>query len=158
MDQGLLKRNPAMTREEFSHHWYTKHAPIVVPYFLHSGVSHYEQMHGPLTTTISTLDISSYDGAAGMPPQKILDNPAPIPKWKQDYYKEVILPDERRFLVSEALEHIYRVGPGSVRGERRVVIGEGKCLIDVGEEVWKVWREYEERGKKEEEENLKAVK
>jgi len=86
-----------------------------------------------------------------MPPQKILDNPPPIPKWKEDYYKEVILPDERRFLVSEALEHIYRVGPGSVKGERKVVIGEGKCLIDVGEEVWKVWREYEERGKKEEE-------
>jgi hypothetical protein len=40
---ALLQRNPAMTREQFSDHWFTKHAPLVVPLFLHSGVQYYEQ-------------------------------------------------------------------------------------------------------------------
>lgn len=73
-----------------------------------------------------------------------------MPKWKEDYYQEIILPDERRFLVNEALDHIVRVPPGTVKGERKVVIGEGKCLIEVSEEIWGVWREYEGRGKEEE--------
>ena len=163
MDQGLLKRKPSMTREEFSHHWFTKHAPLVVPFFLHSGMTHYEQarlsspttlstilthaqIHGPLHSSNPALDVSAWDGAAGMPAQEILDNPAPMPKWKEEYYREVILPDERRFLVSEALQHIIRVPPGSVKGERKVVIRDGKCVVEVGEEVWSVWREYERRG------------
>ncbi len=84
-----------------------------------------------------------------MPPQEMLDHPPPMPAWKQAYYDEVIKVDERRFLVSEALEHIYRVGPGSVEGERKVVIDEGKPVIEVPEGVWEVWREYEKRGEKE---------
>ncbi|KAE8443321.1 hypothetical protein EG329_001964 [Mollisiaceae sp. DMI_Dod_QoI] len=86
-----------------------------------------------------------------MPPQAVLDNPPPMPKWKEDYYKEVILPDERRFLFSEALDHIFRVDPGTVKGDKKVVIDEGKCLIEVGDEVWKVWKEYEARGNEKEE-------
>jgi hypothetical protein len=222
MDQGLLKRNPALTREQFSHHWFTAHAPLVVLFFLHSGITHYEQacprpspppkspkppnpkrknqkrktqvsaldisraasfpfppsvnssealsqltapqIHGPLTATHpgegegdsngngngnsnTALEITAYDGAAGMPAQEILDSPPPMPKWKEDYYREVILVDERRFLASEALAHIRRVGPGTVRGVRKVVIQEGKVLIEVPESVWAVWRGYEDRGK-----------
>lgn len=81
-----------------------------------------------------------------MPPQEVLDAPSSLPKWKQDYYHDVILVDERRFLVSEALDHIFRVGPGTVKGRRMVVIQDGKPLVEVGEEVWRVWREYEARG------------
>lgn len=84
-----------------------------------------------------------------MPPQSVLDNPAPTPKWKQAYYQEIILPDERRFLVSEALEHIARVPPGTVKGETKVVIRDGKCEIEVSEEVWRVWRSYEAGGEEE---------
>ncbi|KFY38589.1 hypothetical protein V495_06478 [Pseudogymnoascus sp. VKM F-4514 (FW-929)] len=149
MDQGLLKRNPSLTPAEFSHHWYHVHAPLVVPFFLHSGIQHYEQMHSPLSTDDPNLDISVWDGVAGLPPQEVLDAPSQMPKWKEDYYRDVILPDEKRFLVSAALEHIFRVGPGTVRGERKVVIREGKAVIEVGEEVWRVWREYEKRGEKE---------
>ncbi|KAF8867092.1 hypothetical protein BDZ45DRAFT_3165 [Acephala macrosclerotiorum] len=131
MDQGLLKRNPSLTSEQFYHHWLYNHAPLVVPFFLHSGVKHYEQIHGPLIfskdpVTLS-VDISTFDGAA------------------------VILPDERRFLFSEALDHIMRVPPQTVKGERKVVIDAGKSLIEVKEGVWKVWREYEAREKEEEE-------
>lgn len=81
-----------------------------------------------------------------MPAQELLDMPTPMPKWKDDYYKEIILSDERRFLVSEALEHILRVDPGTVTGEKKVIIENGKCLVEVKEEIWKVWREYEIRG------------
>ncbi|KAE9373326.1 hypothetical protein N431DRAFT_482390 [Stipitochalara longipes BDJ] len=150
MDQGLLKRNPSMTPEQFSTHWLTKHAPLIVPFFLDLGVQHYEQMHGPLTTTSTTFTslISTFDGAAGMPSPSDLANfpPPSLAKWKLAYYREVILVDERRFLASEALEHIHRVPPMTVDGERKIVIRDGKCLIDVPESVWEVWREYEARG------------
>lgn len=172
MDQGLLRRNPSLTPEEFSIHWFTKHAPLVVPFFLDLGVQHYEQvrilsfhptspfthltkqMHGPLNTTSPTLTtlVSTYDGAAGMPSQSDLDNfpPASLAEWKLAYYREVILVDERRFLVSEAMQHIHRVPPSTVNGERKVVIHDGKVVIDVPESVWGVWRGYEARGKVEE--------
>jgi hypothetical protein len=81
-----------------------------------------------------------------LPPQEQLDNPTKMPPWKEAYYKEVILADERRFLVSEALEHIKRVPPQSVKGERKVVIDEGKCLIEVSDEIWARWNEYKARG------------
>ncbi|KAH8803039.1 hypothetical protein F5884DRAFT_682304 [Xylogone sp. PMI_703] len=135
-----------MTLQEFSDHWYNKHAAMVVPYFLHSGISYYAQIHSPLLTEDPSLDISEWDGVAAMPSQEVLENPPPIPKWKKDYYQEVILPDERRFLVSEALQHIKRVPPQTVKGVLRVVIEDGKSLIDVPESVWDVWREYEKRG------------
>jgi hypothetical protein len=53
------------------------------------------------------------------------------PQWKKDYYNEVILPDERRFLVSDALLHFKILPAGSVDGEKRVVIQGGKAMIDV---------------------------
>jgi hypothetical protein len=43
----------------------------------------------------------------------------PTPEWAQVYYREVVLEDERRFLVSEALLHTKMVEPGQVNGERR---------------------------------------
>jgi len=178
MDQGLLKRNPSMTQEEFSTHWFTKHAPLIVPFFLDLGVQHYEQvrspllssqlrfssvhltrpkqMHGPLTATSPTFTtlVSTYDGAAGMPSQSDLQNfpPPSLAKWKLAYYREVILVDERHFLVSEAMQHIHRVPPMTVEGERNVVIHDGKCLINVPESVWEVWRSYEAKGCAEEKE------
>jgi hypothetical protein len=115
-----------------------------------------KQMHGPLTTaspSFSTL-VSTYDGAAGMPSQSDLENfpPPTLARWKLAYYQEVILVDERRFLVSEAMQHIHRVPPLTVDGERKVVIHDGKCLIDVPQSVWEVWRGYEARGRGEERE------
>jgi len=74
-----------------------------------------------------------------------------MPSWVQAYYNEVVKVDERRFLISEALDHIVRVPPKTVVGTVKVVIKEGKVLVDVSEEVWGVWRGYEERGREEEE-------
>ncbi|KAH9222484.1 hypothetical protein DL95DRAFT_326207, partial [Leptodontidium sp. 2 PMI_412] len=150
MDQGLLTRNPSMTREEFSEHWYTKHAPLVIPMFLYLGVQHYQQIHPPFTPLTPNpnpnLDLLSFDGIAGLPSPSALSaiaSGAGMPKWVQAYYDEVVKVDERRFLVSEALEHIVRMPPRTVQGTVRVVIQEGKALVEVPEGVWAVWREYE---------------
>ena len=69
-----------------------------------------------------------------------------MPQWKKDYYAEVILKDERRLLESLATEHLVQVGEGTVKGERKVVIEDGKSLIEVEESVWEVWRGFEKRG------------
>ena len=46
------------------------------------------------------------------------------------YYLNVILPDERRFLVSEAKLHMKVVPLGSIAGDRKVIIDGGKSVID----------------------------
>lgn len=58
-----------------------------------------------------------------------------------------MVPDERRFLVSEAMKHVKSVEEGTVLGERKPLIENGKVLVDVAKDVWKVWNEYERRGK-----------
>lgn len=62
--------------------------------------------------------------------------------------------DEKRFLADYSLSHVVRIPPNSVKGTRRVIIKEGKVVDDIviSDEVWRVWRTYEERGKKEAEE------
>ena len=49
------------------------------------------------------------------------------------------------------------VGVCSVKGERKVVIEDGKVLIEVGEEIWRVWREYEARAGEEDKEGKGEV-
>lgn len=52
--QALISRNRALTQEEFSDHWYSKHAAIVLPYFLSLGYQYYAQvLPHRLTTPIS---------------------------------------------------------------------------------------------------------
>jgi hypothetical protein len=49
------------------------------------------------------------------------------------YHLAVILPDERRFLLDEALKILQGVQPGAVVGERVEFIVDGKVMVDVGE-------------------------
>ena len=81
---------------------------------------------------------------------KIFAPDPPMPKWVQDYYEEVILVDEKRLLESLATEHIVQVDEGTVMGERKVVIQDGKSMVEVEESVWETWRKYEKKGKEEE--------
>ena len=39
----LLKCSPAMTKEEFSHHWENKHAPLIISWALRYGMEYYAQ-------------------------------------------------------------------------------------------------------------------
>ena len=49
------------------------------------------------------------------------------------YRLEVISPDEKRFLLDEALKHLQGVEPGAVDGDRVEVIVNGKAVVSVGE-------------------------
>lgn len=165
--QGLLKRNPSLSPKDFSNSWYGRHAQLVTPFFLHSGVTYYAQVlfpsnaipsfnslqiHAPLTTNDPKVDLTPFSGAAEMPSEdvlKIFAPDPPMPQWKKDYYEEVILKDEKKLLESLATEHLVQVAEGTVSGERKVVIQGGKSVVPVDGSVWEVWREYEARGKKE---------
>jgi hypothetical protein len=61
--------------------------------------------------------------------------------WRNAYYQEVILPDERRFLVSEALNH-FKIVEG-VTGKKIAIIKDGKAMVDIPEDIMAVWRTYE---------------
>jgi len=147
--QALPKRKPDLTQEEFSDLW-SNHAAIVAPMFLYAGVQYYAQVT-PLsppsihmTSRIpdprspdrhienSRLDIISWDGAAE---RLSLDSWAPDPQWLIDYYKEVVIVDEKRYLDREVAEWFKRVELGTVDGDRKVIIKGGKSLIKVPEEA-----------------------
>jgi hypothetical protein len=152
INQGLLKRNPSLTPEQFSGSWYNRHAHLVVPFFLHFGITYYAQVHAPLSTSSPDLDMSSFSGAAELRSEdvlKIFAPDPPMPKWVQDYYVEVILVDEKRLLESLATEHIVQVDEGTVLGERKIIIQDGKSVVEVEESVWDTWRMYEKKGKEE---------
>ena len=53
------------------------------------------------------------------------------PAWKKAYYEEVILVDELRFLASSALSHYKMAAPGTALGEKKVVIQDGKAVIEI---------------------------
>jgi len=54
--------------------------------------------------------------------------------------------DERKFLDRSSPEWFKRVDPGTVEGDRKVIIQDGKSLIEVPREVMAIWRKYEKRG------------
>jgi hypothetical protein len=160
-----------MTREEFSHHWEKKHAPLVIPWALKYGVEYYAQasplldLHPHLSSphpnpTLSTtssplthpqihnprpapapttpspaeslpadLNLEDWDGAAEMKfpsPEKM------AAAFADPYYANVILPDERRFLASEATMHMRVVPAGRVDGEKRVILEGGQGGVKLG--------------------------
>lgn len=54
----------------------------------------------------------------------------------------MILPDEKRFLLDEALKILQSVEPGAVTGDRVKLIVDGESVVDVGE--WqKLFDEYD---------------
>lgn len=185
---SLIKRNPAMTREEFSEHWEKKHAPLVIPWALQYGIEYYaqaspiprihmtyespkptnmrslksrlhktlltiSQVHNirPATNTppLQDLAIEEWDGAAQM---KMPSPETMAGAFKDPYYLNVILPDERRFLVSEEKLHIKVVPLEAIAGERKVIIESGKVVTrdqEVEEalsEAGKAWRAYQRGG------------
>lgn len=159
-NQALIKAKPSLTQQEFSDLWFN-HAAIVTLMILYSKTllrssmcalfpalssSHLtSQIHGPLTATssTSTLDLSYWAGAAEKPPS---DPSTPDPEWLNDYYREVVMVDEKRFLDRDAEVWFKRVEPGTVEGKKRVIVEGGKSLIEIPEQVIRVWKEYEERG------------
>lgn len=54
-----------------------------------------------------------------------------------------MLPDERRFLLDEALEHMLVLEPGSVGGERVEFVVDGKPVVEGFEWAREKWRKVE---------------
>ena len=52
---------------------------------------------------------------------------------EREYYEEMILPDERKFLLDEARRHMVVVAAGSVEGKRVEVIKDGEMVLGEGE-------------------------
>lgn len=50
----------------------------------------------------------------------------------QKFYEEVLVPDERRFLFSEALQHVKVLEPGSVVGDKTVLVEGGEVVVEWG--------------------------
>ena len=85
----------------------------------------------------SDIALEEFDAAAEMVMGDSLGT-----KQAESYYKDVILPDERRILFSEALKHLARVEPGSVVGTRLEFIVDGKPTVAF--EEWKArWEEHQ---------------
>jgi len=150
----LVKKNPALTDEEFSKYWATRHAYVVVPYLTNHGYQYYAQIHSPkITPKVAdptlAAEIRTFSGGVelvgaqpGDPTKMKEDEPA----WMKAYHEEVIVGDEKKFLKSEALGHIKWVESGSIEGDTLVVIEDGKAKVDVPAEFWAVWEEYKKKG------------
>lgn len=90
-------------------------------------------------TVPSDFHVSEWDGAAEMVFERGPDFQSTAKS--DDYYQKVILPDERSFLISEALQHLRWMEPGAVEGDKVVIIRDGKALIDCEEDT-KIWKEW----------------
>jgi hypothetical protein len=164
--QSLLKRSPNMTKDEFTEQWLGHHAQISVPLFLHFKAEYYVQVHGPFTTTDPNLDLDlskySVAGELTVSPNLMtaITTPTGAAKWTYDYYHEVVQVDERRCLEDEAMKQLEIQPPlpaGTVSGRREVIIRDGKCVVEIPESVWEVWRQYEKRGEGEQAKGLGII-
>ena len=89
------------------------------------------------------IELQDWDAVAEMvfPPIVTLDDYYRA-KTGKAYHLTVILPDEKRFLLDEALKILQSVEPGAVTGDRVELVVDGKAVVDVGE--WqKVFDKYD---------------
>lgn len=80
------------------------------------------------------MDLGEWDAVGEMvfPPIVTLDDYYRA-KTGKAYHLAVILPDEKRFLLDEALKILQGVEPGAVEGDRVELIVNGKAIVDIGE-------------------------
>jgi hypothetical protein len=150
---SLLKRHPSLTREQFSDYWLNNHAATAIPWALASGCVYYAQIHNPRLTAAATasppadLDITEWDGAAELVFQPPPDFQESVKA--KDFFRRVVVPDEKKFLIDEARKHAKFVGAGTVEGQRIVLVengkivvgGDGRPRVDITEAM-KVWDEW----------------
>nr|OQO22913.1 hypothetical protein B0A51_11087 [Rachicladosporium sp. CCFEE 5018] len=138
--QGLLKRRAGMSHEAFKQYYVDHHGPVALPWCFAMGVKYYAQIHKPLRWAndavrekySQTIDLEQWDAVAEM----LFPIDFDFGEWfasstvGKRYFQDVILPDERRFLLSNAMEHLQGVDAGSVVGDRIVLIADGKAAVE----------------------------
>jgi len=151
--KGLLKRYPSLTREQFSDYWLNMHAVTVIPWALANGCMYYAQTHNLRLSSAAAasqpadLDITEWDGAA-----ELVLKPSPgfeESAKSKDYFRRVVAPDEKKFLIGEAQKHVKFVDGSIVEGDRVVLVENGKIAVDKDGrpvvdimEAMKVWDEW----------------
>ncbi|KIW56107.1 hypothetical protein PV05_04790 [Exophiala xenobiotica] len=98
----LVKRNPALSEEEFHSYWTTKHVPQVQDWLTRHGIMKYTQYHTPSSVRdqaksipgLAQATIAEWDGFVEllMPNMSCFDEAQ-----KDPYYSEVVFPDELKF-------------------------------------------------------------
>ncbi|KAK6442081.1 hypothetical protein LTR95_001700 [Oleoguttula sp. CCFEE 5521] len=159
--QGLLKRRTGMTHESFRQYYVEHHGPVALPWCFAMGVTYYAQVshhlssflrlqvltqgkiHRPLRWASDTarekysqtVDLEQWDAVAEMlfPFDFDFGNWLAAGTVGKQYFQDVILPDERRFLLSNAMEHLQGVDAGSVVGDRIVLMQNGKATVEYEE-------------------------
>ncbi|KAF9875571.1 hypothetical protein CkaCkLH20_06952 [Colletotrichum karsti] len=106
---AFLKRKPGLTQEEFYHHWEKVHGPLVKPWAQKHGFISYTQVHsaeamnkgtapiGPESSDANKLE--EFDGCAvfELPSFDVF-----AAAFKDEYYLQVIEPDEKNFIDKKA--------------------------------------------------------
>ncbi|KAK0939605.1 hypothetical protein LTR29_008854 [Friedmanniomyces endolithicus] len=145
LTQNLLKCRAGTTIEDFRKHYIERHGKLAIPWFLANGVTYYAQIHRPLHWTSpsarekheSTIHLDDWDAIGEVAFAEGYGTFSNAPA----YYQEVILPDERRFLLDEAFKHMKVVDADCVGGERIEFIVGGEAVV--GYEEWRgVFEEY----------------
>ncbi len=103
------------------------------------------QVHNPrwsseeIAKQYPDLVLAEFDAAAEM----VFEG---VPGFAGPYYENVILPDERRILFSEAMAHLKMVEAGSVVGDSIEFIVDGKPTVAFEEwrQRWEECQEVEE--------------
>ncbi|KAK1820245.1 hypothetical protein LTR12_005397 [Friedmanniomyces endolithicus] len=148
LTQNLLKRRAGTTIEDFRRYYIERHGKLAIPWFLANGVTYYAQIHRPLHWTSpsarekyeSTVHLDDWDAIGEVAFAEGYGTFSNAPA----YYQQIILPDERRFLLDEAFKHMKVVDADCVGGERIEFIVGGKAIVEYGE--WRgVFGEHEEK-------------
>lgn len=159
-------RRPSITHAEFCTHWLQTHGPIATLCFLQPGnIVEYTQIHLPDAQDRSGSaeakeKLLPFDGVGLLTTKRVPDAQGAQNQGIDEYYKNVVLPDERRFLHEESgltpvkksppIVEILPMGASEwkqlaleVGGVRHTLIRDGKSTIALPEEVseeFKRWR------------------
>ncbi|KAF2729556.1 hypothetical protein EJ04DRAFT_580569 [Polyplosphaeria fusca] len=101
---AFLKRNPSLTRDEFYEHWEKKHAVLVAPFFQKQGVIGYQQIRtaGVIHSNHPGSDPTQLIEFDGVALSLVHDLKLMEARGSDPYYRDVVKPDEERFLDKEA--------------------------------------------------------
>lgn len=168
----LFHSRPDLTESEFYNHWYTVHGPLCAPWALHYNIVEYTQYHTPLALREALSSGRDGEFKTGSPFEAcadfyVKDYKDYLAAFRDPYYLEVVKKDEDNFVDkgqvaqgarggikggSAAVAEKESVGGGSgsaraisAMGVCRSVIRDGKAVVDVPEQVLRVWEEYQAR-------------
>jgi hypothetical protein len=113
---ATLRRNPAITREQFRHHWRELHGPWALRHPEVFGFRHYVQLHTPADADTNPLALARQSPPAFDGVSEIYRDPPTASAEAVAALREQFIEDEQHFLDLEASPVFL--------GEVRVVIGE----------------------------------